>query len=712
MARNPLYDNIPDELKALNQWVFWRLEKTRDGKPTKVPYDPRGGHRASTTNPSDWGSFADAVRTSVNGNGIGFVFTAEAGYVGLDIDHSNEPELVNWFGSYAEKSQSGNGVHVIMKGVLPEYMGKEGHGRRSGKFELYDRGRYFCVTGNIIHPQPIAACQDKINEFIASVFTPPPLAQPVDLSNMLPRPNDNNNLINEIEQSAQGPLFREYAAGGLGLKASHSEADAGFLSILRWWTGGDQTKSFNIFMQSARAQGERAEKINRPDYLTRTWNALTGPVRDEITALPNIIVKAKEAAPWRKSSITHVEEAIAGTILEPIVNALRTPSLNLLPTEPCLAKALALCGCALSGKRPAQENKSDLSTFLPKHGHHLAKLRILTGNGAVANFWVLTVGASSSGKDIGGLGSDVCAHFNWRIGTSGSEEGIADAYVKNNNGLLEISEMRNWLDQRHWQHKASGFLTEAFNKGFFSHALSRRGECVERSADYCYPNICASVQPGILQEFASTSDVDSGFLGRFLIIQIPDHDIFPCTRNLSPELNTIIGHLKRLQALAGEITMPDYYSRPLITMFRTENAEPQATWKRLANEYSVRFAIPLSLPAQPANDQPAITPDGWARAQVLVQYFFKQAEEVFQTLHFNPTQSRFENLVDRIYRCIQRAPDHKRWKYEIGYLIGKGNKAKDRDEAIRELIERGSIISTTDKGPQGGSILSLPKIHA
>ena len=36
------------------------------------------------------------------------------------------------------------------------------------------------------------------------------------------------------------------------------------------------------------------------------------------------------------------------------------------------------------------------------------------------------------------------------IGTAGSEEGIADAYISKPNGLMQISEFANWLDRRHW----------------------------------------------------------------------------------------------------------------------------------------------------------------------------------------------------------------------------------------------------------------------
>ena len=718
---NPLWKNIPLELQARPNWVWWKKEE-RNGKTTKIPKSTKGGN-ASTTNPDTWSTFDQACDASDawDGDGIGFVFTAEAGYVGLDIDHASEDDqqYVSYFDTYAEKSQSGEGIHIIMKGILPEAFGKkEGQGRRSGNLELYDRGRYFVFTGDVIHPQPILDCQDKLNEFIASVFTvaKPVQQQEVNLSGLIPAPL-SMDVLTEIEQSAQGQLFQEYWSGSNGPKASASEADAGLLAILRWWTRGDQAQSIALFKSSPRAQGERAQKINRPDYLIRTWNALSGPVRDEIAILPPVIVHAKSSAPWRKIDISHVEEAISGTILEPIVTALRSPALDLLPLELGLAKALALCGCALSARLPPvpesapdAEGKVNLGQFLPKHGHHLAKLKIMTGGGSVSNFWVLAVGKSGSGKDIGNLMSDVTRHFHWSIGTSGSEEGIADAFVSNNNGIIEISEMKNWLDQRHWQHRASSFLTDAFNKGFFSHALSKRGEKggTKRETDYCYPNVIAAIQPGVLQAYASSTDLDSGFLGRFLIIQVPSTNVYPSNRDLTPERNIIITHLNRLRALQGEVTMPDYYSKPLITMFDDEKAEPEPTWRRIANEYSVRLGIPCSISAEPGNDAVGITPDGWQRAQILAQYFFKQAEEVFGTLHFDPVQNKFENLMERIKRCVQRAKYGKIPKHRISQTIGKGSKAKERDEAIRELLERGLLVAEKDPSGHGGLILSCP----
>jgi putative DNA primase/helicase len=50
--------NTP-KMRALRQWLCWRTEE-RDGKPTKVPYDPSTGEKAESTNPSTWTSYEKA----------------------------------------------------------------------------------------------------------------------------------------------------------------------------------------------------------------------------------------------------------------------------------------------------------------------------------------------------------------------------------------------------------------------------------------------------------------------------------------------------------------------------------------------------------------------------------------------------------------------------------------------------------------------------
>jgi primase-polymerase (primpol)-like protein len=167
-------------MRDLRQWLVWRLEE-RDGKPTKTPYCPLTGARASSTDPESWASYSEAVSTyTVHGyDGIGFVFTPEDDLCGVDLDGCLDPqtgqiecwaqEIIEELASYTEVSPSGTGVHILVRATLPE-------GRnRKGRFEAYDRGRYFTVTGKHLAgtPQAIENRQDELRGVVRRVFGEP-----------------------------------------------------------------------------------------------------------------------------------------------------------------------------------------------------------------------------------------------------------------------------------------------------------------------------------------------------------------------------------------------------------------------------------------------------------------------------------------------------------------------------------------------------------
>ena len=76
----------------------------------------------------------------------------------VDIDHATrDPHRLTWaleivrrFDSYAEWSPSGTGIHIIGRGRLP------GGGRNDQEagLEIYDRGRFFTVTGHRVEVRP------------------------------------------------------------------------------------------------------------------------------------------------------------------------------------------------------------------------------------------------------------------------------------------------------------------------------------------------------------------------------------------------------------------------------------------------------------------------------------------------------------------------------------------------------------------------------
>jgi putative DNA primase/helicase len=154
----PTTRNIPNALTERPQWVCWRLEE-RDGKPTKVPYTPGTERRASSTDLMTWRPFSEALRAyeaqEPPYDGIGFVFSSADPFVGIDLDKCRDPEdgeITMWAqeildrvdAGYIEASPSGTGIHIIVRGAV-----RDG-GIRKGKVEMYSRGRFFTITGEIL----------------------------------------------------------------------------------------------------------------------------------------------------------------------------------------------------------------------------------------------------------------------------------------------------------------------------------------------------------------------------------------------------------------------------------------------------------------------------------------------------------------------------------------------------------------------------------
>lgn len=173
MAHIPDLDSIPLALRERPQWVLWRYE-TREGddKPTKMPYQARWPDRkASSQAPRTWADVATAIKAAekYGFDGIGYVFSADDPFAGFDLDDIVEGDnnIAEWAAlwlaelpTYVEISPSGKGVKGIAIGKLP------GSGVNARSVELYDRGRYFTITGRRLHgfpkePQPVNGALDR-----------------------------------------------------------------------------------------------------------------------------------------------------------------------------------------------------------------------------------------------------------------------------------------------------------------------------------------------------------------------------------------------------------------------------------------------------------------------------------------------------------------------------------------------------------------------
>jgi hypothetical protein len=141
------YDNIPEELRRLNQWVCANSN-------SKIPMQANRPYPASSTNPATWASFEDALWSVEHGyyDYLGFVFN-DNGIVGIDIDdgfdRNGTPtqlacDIVGKCWSYTEISRSGRGLHIFVKGDIP-FKGKN----NLAGVEMYKTARFFIMTGDM-----------------------------------------------------------------------------------------------------------------------------------------------------------------------------------------------------------------------------------------------------------------------------------------------------------------------------------------------------------------------------------------------------------------------------------------------------------------------------------------------------------------------------------------------------------------------------------
>lgn len=164
-----ILDRMPTELRNWHQWICWKYGSGSGDKPTKLPIQPRNGQLADPTDPGTWDTFeaaAAALASDLWGaHGIGFVFGPDDPYAGIDLDSlAEKPHLREVhdrvyaaFKSYAERSPSGQGLHIIVRGSVPDGLRSE-----AVAMELYSSARFFTVTGDVYRAAPIADCQDML----------------------------------------------------------------------------------------------------------------------------------------------------------------------------------------------------------------------------------------------------------------------------------------------------------------------------------------------------------------------------------------------------------------------------------------------------------------------------------------------------------------------------------------------------------------------
>lgn len=294
------FENIPERLKAIPQWVCWSYIYKHDRKKwDKVPFHAPTRAHADSTGPETWCSFEDAVRFSSHYDGIGFVVTHSTGLVIIDLDdkldnpateeeHKVYQAIYNNFATYTELSPSGRGVHIVCEGNLGnDAEGKPVAGMRpsKGHIEVYAAKRYLAFTGNTdlsglsFIPQGCATvtevdnCQGELDQLIAYLGKQS-TGSAIAIGDIdVPQTKTHQEVIDACAAQSNGATFVELYHGrwqhlGIG-DGSQSGPDMSFMEFLRN-AGATIQQTLDIFKASGLY---RAPPLKHRSYPLRTARA-------------------------------------------------------------------------------------------------------------------------------------------------------------------------------------------------------------------------------------------------------------------------------------------------------------------------------------------------------------------------------------------------------------------------------------------------------
>lgn len=259
--------NLPADLRETGLFCCWRYEE-RNGRRTKVPYNPRTGGKAQSDNPGTFAPLAEAEAAQGNYDGLGVgVFGSLAA---IDIDHCVQNNVWSEMaidvyetmdGCYTELSPSGEGLRMLFS-VSPGFQYDTARyyiNNQKAGLEVYVAGvtkKYVTVTGHALNDcNRLLPRDSQLLQVLERYMVRPQQdsgalpwdgviggGQPLDLS--------DEELLNRARQARNGASFSRLWEGDTSAYQSQSEADIALCNMLSFWTGRDPDRMDRLFRQS------------------------------------------------------------------------------------------------------------------------------------------------------------------------------------------------------------------------------------------------------------------------------------------------------------------------------------------------------------------------------------------------------------------------------------------------------------------------------
>jgi hypothetical protein len=364
-----MFENIPAELRAMPQWVA--------AGPDKKPINPRTGQLADPSNPATGGTFAQAVHCGMKH--VGFILGHDDPFTIIDLDDPFEritrkivdgvsisvkspikegdpdfseaceraarhTKIYESFNTYAEESQSGRGLHLVMQGKIP-------CGVRRDKVEIYSIERYMIFTGKVLRNAPVANCQElldgmfaqmgKLTDEAGELIEEDPVKEDSEIWQIATRASNAEKFIKLCEGQWEE----------LGQYPSQSEADYAMISMLAFYTRSNEQVR-RMFRQTKLANRPKATRNDT--YIDRSLKRIRAreaplvdvsklplvqaelPGMEEALTVPEAEEMELEISPFSK------EYTFPPGLVGEVASYILSSAIRPVP-EVALAGAIALC---------------------------------------------------------------------------------------------------------------------------------------------------------------------------------------------------------------------------------------------------------------------------------------------------------------------------------------------------------------------------------
>lgn len=266
---------LPNELIRDGSFCYWKYED-RNGKKTKIPYNPMTGEPARSNDKSTFSSF-DSLKDDDRYDGVGIgIFD---GICAIDLDDCfnengvpNElaEDVMNIMHSYTDGSPSGKGIHIFFRANGFVYDTQQYYimNHRLG-MEIYVAGatsKYVTILG--VNNDELTGFGERSAELqqVLDKYMRRKKTDPVPENNGINGVNGmNQSLADAVHLSDEQIVSRlssmDLWQGDCSRYPSQSEADMALCSHLAFWTGKDAAQMDRLFRQSGlmRDKWDRAQ---------------------------------------------------------------------------------------------------------------------------------------------------------------------------------------------------------------------------------------------------------------------------------------------------------------------------------------------------------------------------------------------------------------------------------------------------------------------